>query len=191
MPGLDRELFYWINRWPNELQPFFWFWSEAIKQPWMRGSLLLFLLILVWRKPLRPMALLALVAVPLANELTDLLKAWVKMPRPSVDFPDAIVRNVHLTSFGTASAHSANMAAVATVFFWIGGWRWGVPWVLIAFFTGLSRVYNAAHYPSQVLFGWFCGAVVGTLVVFAWRAWLRWRNPVTATPTLEESKADS
>ncbi len=186
MPGIDRELFYWINHWPEGLQPFFWFWSEAIKLTPTRVALLLLVMLLLTRKPWRPMVLIALVAFPLANELTDILKAVVQMPRPSVDFPGAIVRNVRLTSFGTASAHSANMAAVATSFFMLGGWRWGVPWVVVAFLTGLSRIYNGAHYPSQVLLGWLCGIAVSASLVWLYRRFL---GPKAAIP-VESTAAD-
>jgi len=52
--------------------------------------------------------------------------------------------------------------------------RLGVFWVLIAILTGLSRIYVAAHYPSQVLFGWTIGVVSAAVVVVVFeRFWPR------------------
>lgn len=91
------------------------------------------------------------------------------MLRPCVELPDVHLRVDTMTSFGTASAHSANMAAVATAFTFYFGWRaW--PWWVVAFMTGLSRIYVGVHYPSQVLFGWLTGIIVaGSIAYFVRR----------------------
>ncbi len=176
MSDLDRYIFYAINGWPDALAPVFWFLSEATKIAWVRISLLAMVVGMVVRGPKsRRAALLSLVAFPLANEATDVLKNVFMMQRPCVELSDAIVRTAKLTSFGTASAHSANMAAVAFVMTW-GLGRWGWPWIGIAFLTGLSRIYNGVHYPSQVLLGWATGAFCAFVVVNTWKAYLRWRN---------------
>jgi undecaprenyl-diphosphatase len=80
-----------------------------------------------------------------------------------------------LDSYGTASAHAANMAAVAFVTTYFLG-KWGYPWIVVAFLTGLSRIYMGLHYPSQVLLGWFCGAFSAFLVIKTWEAYLRVRH---------------
>lgn len=117
-------------------------------------------------KTTRRAAILALIAFPIADGLTNVLKhAWPTL-RPSND-PNivAFLRIGSTTSSGTASAHSANMAAVATVF--IGTLRgFGLPWALLAFLVGYSRVYNGVHYPYQVTLGWTTGILVGLGVLF-------------------------
>src|SRR5690606_177029 len=102
--------------WPDWLEPVFWFFSEGNKEWWVRIPLLLLFGYMVWRKDLRKPALLVLVAVPLANEICDILKASFMMLRPSVELSVLNLRVEKLTSFGTASAHSANMMAVAVLF---------------------------------------------------------------------------
>lgn len=159
MGPLDRSVFYAINRWPESLNPVFYFFSEATKQPLVRIALLMMFVLLVAWKRSRAAALLAAATWPIANEATDLLKAGFQMARPCVELPDAIVRVQMLTSFGTASAHSANMAAVAFCFlryFRPLGWAWAA----VALMTGLSRVYVGVHYPSQVVLGWTVGASI-------------------------------
>jgi undecaprenyl-diphosphatase len=174
---LDRALFEWINHWPEALSPVFVFFSEATKSNWVRGILLAFIIaLIVYDKKPRKAALLSLVSWPIANELTDVLKNFFQMARPAVDNPIGVIERVgHLTSFGTASAHSANMACVAFVFTYCLGW-WGSPWIVVALLTGLSRIYVGVHYPSQVLLGWVCGVFCGLLVVKTWEAFAKLRN---------------
>lgn len=78
-----------------------------------------------------------------------------------------------MTSYGTASAHSANMAAIATALWMVLGWRWGLAWAVIALLTGLSRIYNGVHFPSQVLLGWTVGIFVGWLMTHTFNAGAR------------------
>ncbi len=144
------------------------FFSEGIKTGPVRAVLAIFVLAMLAGPKTRWAIIQALIAWPIANGSTDVLKNVFKVERPCVElWPDVIMRVDRLTSFGTASAHSANMAAVATVLVWRLGW-WGSPWALIALLTGLSRIYVGAHFPSQVFLGWACGFLMGTLVVKAW-----------------------
>ncbi|MBX7132976.1 MAG: phosphatase PAP2 family protein [Fimbriimonadaceae bacterium] len=178
MLDLDRQVFDWINRWPDEWAPFFRFLSIGIKGLGLKivfGVLAVGLLI--WPKT-RLATILALLSWPLANGITDLLKSFVPMLRPSVDLASAIVRVEPLSSAGTASAHSANMAAVAMAFALnLGSWRGQdvrlrliiAFWVLVAFLTGLSRIYVGVHYPYQVVLGWVVGCFAAWLVTLLGR----------------------
>jgi undecaprenyl-diphosphatase len=168
MHGIDVQLFRWINSWPEDLSAVFWFLSEGSKDTRVRLAMALFALFLLVSSPQRRKAIIqVLLAFPLANGMTDVLKNGLKWTRPCVELMDISIRVEPLTSFGTASAHSANMAAVAFVMTYYFRW-WGLPWVLVALLTGLSRVYVGVHYPSQVLFGWVCGVVAGLVVVKGW-----------------------
>jgi undecaprenyl-diphosphatase len=113
-----------------------------------------------------------MLAWPLANGVTDVLKDACKWSRPSwpevrAVYPEIHVRVDPLTSYGTASAHAANMMAVAVTFLWIYrplGWVW----LVLALLTGISRIYVGVHWPSEVVLGWLCGAAVATVVVKMW-----------------------
>ena len=139
--------------------------SEGSNWTWVRlalGALVLALILAKGRG--RVAAIQALLAFPLANLITDLFKKGVPMPRPCNDLADVLGHGIGCSeSMGTASAHSANMAAVAFVFVYHLRW-WGSPWVLIALLTGVSRLYHGAHYPYQVLLGWTCGVVAAIAV---------------------------
>lgn len=186
---MDTALFQAINGWPDGIAPFFVFLSDATKLWAGRIPLLLLTGYLIYRKDTRLPTICALVAVVLANELTDLLKGLYPMPRPSGAVRQAMdngmaieearrlaphvrIRVTPLGSSGTASAHSANMMAVATVFgLFRSRWQW--LWIPLAVLTGISRVYVGVHYPSQVMLGWACGIAMGIAVYYAAIPWRR------------------
>ena len=174
---VDRALFERINHWPESLSPLFTFFSEATKDNVVRAALLLLIVALIAAgKKTRKTVLLALVAWPLADGLTNVLKHAFQVARPAIDDPTNVIERVgHLTSYGTASAHSANMACIAFVFTYYLGW-WGTPWIVVAVLTGLARIYVGVHYPSQVLLGYVCGIFCGLLVVKTWEAYTKLRN---------------
>jgi undecaprenyl-diphosphatase len=124
----------------------------------------------------RAAAIQALIAVALANASTDLFKHFWPEPRPYQELADAllhtgrqvaVMRAGDAANFGTASAHSANMMAVALVFCLRLKW-WGLPWVVVALGVGFSRIYLSAHYPYQVLLGYACGLTIAFAVVKTW-----------------------
>jgi undecaprenyl-diphosphatase len=173
--AVDQGIFYFVNSWPDELAPFFVFFSEATKWGWVRIALGLLVLALIIYRPTRKATLLALLAWPLANGITEALKTAIPMLRPLNELPDVAVRVGKLTSYGTASSHSANMASIAFVFTSLHRWG-GAPWIFVALMTGLSRIYVGVHYPSQVLLGWIMGILCGLIVVNTWRAYGRLRT---------------
>lgn len=172
MRALDRAVFEWINGWPEFLSPFFVFMSEATKIPAGRIALIAIALGLLAYPKTRKTTVLALIAWPLANGFTEAFKTAIPMLRPCVELADVHLRVGRLDSFGTASSHSANTAAVAVVFWRLHG-KWGLIAVALAFFTGLSRIFVGVHYPSQVLLGWLCGALCALIVMESWAAYRR------------------
>lgn len=175
MFGLDRVVFHWINQCPEWLSPMFVFLSGATSIRWVKYSLIALGLALIAYPKSRKATVLAAIAFPLADGLTNILKHAFPTERPYVDLADIVVRVGTSDSYGTASAHSANMAAVAFVFTYYHR-CWGVPWVVIAFLTGLSRIYVGVHYPSQVVLGWVCGLFCAFLATQTWEAFVRARS---------------
>lgn len=175
---MDEAVFRWINGWPESLKPLFWFLSEATKQDWVRVFLAALILgMLIANPKTRRTAIYALLAWGLANGFTEALKTGIAFERPCVALEDVNLRVGKLTSFGTASSHAANMAAVAFAFT-AGLGKWGWIWIPIAILVGLSRIYVGVHFPSQVLLGWICGAFAGLVVVQMHRAYVQLRKPI-------------
>jgi undecaprenyl-diphosphatase len=118
---------------------------------------------------------LLIVAVALADSITSkLFKPLVGRPRPC-HAPD-LAPLLHLPDgcggqFGFMSSHAANSAAMA-VFLLLalpaGRFRGLKIWVFCwAGLLSYSRVYLAAHYPSDVLCGIVVGVVLGWLAAWA------------------------
>lgn len=205
MRSLDYALLQWINGWSNSLNPFLKFFSVALNVLWVKVALAILLIGMIARNAKsRTAALLALVAIGIGNTMTNIAKSAFPMHRPFQEFPyvsytdsgefvaphfdhavrfltspkiDLVVRVGTADSMGTASAHSANMAALAFVMCYYMKW-WGSPWVLVALLTGISRVYVGAHYPSQVLLGWLVGLFSAFVVIKTWEAFQRARKGV-------------
>lgn len=162
------------------------FFSEALNYPAVKivfGVLLLSLLVANART--RRTAVQALIAFLIANGMTDILKAIVPEHRP---FQVLHVLNMWVgksNTFGTASAHAANMAAIAFVFIYHLRW-WGSPWAVIALIVGISRVFCGAHFPHQVLLGWCCGVVAGFVVTQFWK-WVSERGASKRLAATESS----
>lgn len=175
---MDQSLANDINHWPSALEPLFVFLSLGIKTWGLRIALAIIVGAMIYRGGKARNAIVhALIAFPLGNFVCDILKKQVPSTRPCVDFPDLLLHGQEcLTSSGTASAHAANMAAVAAVMVVRMGW-WGSPWVVLAVLTGLSRIYMGVHYPSQVLFGWGVGICAAILVLLVSHLIQTWRQP--------------
>lgn len=189
MRQIDLQVFHWVNGWPDGLNPLFYTLSEGNKWLGIRIALLVFLVFCLWKPKLRVPVLVALIAVPLGNEICDFLKSTFMMLRPSVEVADAIIRVNRLTSFGTASAHSSNMMAVALPFLFY--YRpLGYFWLVIAILTGISRIYVGVHYPYQVLFGWMVGAAVSGAGIAIWETWKRKQAHRRGEPEPELPESD-
>lgn len=78
------------------------------------------------------------------------------------------------TSFGIPSGHAQNAVSVWGTIAGYGkrNWMW-VTAIALMFLIGFSRIFLAAHFPHDVVFGWFLGAVI------LW-AFMRFWDPVAA-----------
>ncbi len=120
----------------------------------------------------------------LSSGLNSAIKIALHGPRPYWYSPDVKAYSTE-TSFGLPSNH-----AQSAVVFWgalAAGirrrWAWIVA-ILIAFFIGLSRIYLAVHFPTDVLVGWLIGAVLLWLILRLEPAFIRWWKGLAAVTQL-------
>lgn len=118
------------------------------------------------------------VGITAGDQICNFFKDTFQMPRPNR--VEALQEGLHLVwdpinerhylggHYGTVSAHAATTMALYLIVghalrdkkaYW---WLMGL-WVVM---VGLSRIYMTAHFPSQVLFGWILGALLGTFIVW-------------------------
>lgn len=175
----DIAVFRWINR----------DWSHPAMDSVMRflsGNALFvpvligLAVVLVWRDRPRGLVFVAVLglAVGLANAwVSDPLKHGIARPRPYAELAEVILRVGRGNPVGSMpSAHAMNCALMATV----AGWYYRrtlfvLPWVALG--VALSRVYNGAHYPTDVLVGMMLGVAWGGLQLAVMECLWRWAGP--------------
>jgi undecaprenyl-diphosphatase len=111
----------------------------------------------LWRRPALFLTVVAADAV--ADLLAELGKVIVHRHRP---FEHQLGPPSGTHSF--PSGHTATSFACATVLSAFAP-RWRVPFFVLATLIGLSRVYNAMHYPTDVLAGAALGVLTALLLL--------------------------
>lgn len=191
LTDLDHRLLLAVNGahapWLDRVMTF-----ASDRYVWIPGyAILIIWLLYHYRSRAKVVLPLLIAAVALADSITSkLFKPLVGRPRPchAADLAPLL----HLPdgcggAFGFMSSHAANSVALS-VFLLLAlpagrfrGLKAGV--LLWAALLSYSRVYLAAHYPSDVVSGWLVGALLGWLAarLFA-KADPYWWPP--ATPPL-------
>ena len=138
-------------------------------------ALILLGLLLLALRPTRKLGLGVLLALAIGALCTNvLLKPLVDRPRPYADEGRLLYQwwleaGAHLESDASfPSGHSTAAAAAMTALFFLGNRRKTWACLLFALAMGLSRLYLAVHYPTDVLAGAALGALcaLGVLAVF-------------------------
>ena len=174
----DIDILLWINGHHTEwLDTVMWWLSYPLT--WIPLYLLLIGAI-IWRYRNWRTVLLILVGFVIAVGLSDYIASGILKPlvarlrpthEPAID-PLHLIRNYIGGKYGFCSSHAANSMACALLFSLI--WRNKIvtaslmTWVTI---TCYSRMYEGAHYPTDIMAGLLVGALLAASVYWALRRW--------------------
>ncbi len=172
---MDVELLIWINQgWANPWFDTFFIWiSEKYTFSFPLLAILVLYFGIKYGKPGWMLGLLILLVPALADFIGSLLKDFFLHPRPCFEYsqllrkPGGISKACLLSTGGMPSNHAINFFAVFT-FLSVVLQRWPLTIVFISLsiLVGISRIYLANHFPSQVFVGALIGAILG--YTFAW-----------------------
>lgn len=167
---MDETLLLWINQgWAN---PWFDVLFNWVSQRATFSLPLLGVILLVSVRQFKKDGLklwLILLSVVISGDLLgNLIKHQAAQPRPCYELHEIVRQPGHVKPGpcgnnleGMPSNHALNFFATAAFLTLVVRPRsWGTGLFIIAVLVGISRVYLAKHYPSQVI----AGAVIGTLL---------------------------
>lgn len=184
LEAIDRSIVLAVNSWNTPfLDQFFWIVSKTA--PWIPFYLLI--LYVVWRKNgLKTMGVFLVMAVLLValldSSTTFLFKETIQRYRPSHNL--LLENKLHFFvksngdiyrggQYGFFSSHASNNAGIALlIWFFLRRYYPRLKWLLMfcVALIGLSRIYLAVHYLSDVV----CGIIWGLLWAFVfWKLYQR------------------
>ena len=174
MEQTDLQIFEWINNhYSSALDQVMWLVSGRL-------TAVPLYLILLWQiiKNYRRKTIFILLGIILLITASDqtsvLVKQTVKRYRPCHN--EVLKDQVHLVNghcggkYGFYSSHASNtMALTVLVILLLPFAAWSKFLIIWPLLVGYSRVYLAAHYPSDVLVGWLAGAMLAGLIALGLR----------------------
>ena len=127
-------------------------------------------LVLMLFSKTRKMGVCILGAIACGALITNIiLKDAIARPRPFDDgFYDfwAFVGKPLEDGFSFPSGHATATMAGATALLLTANKKWSWAGMILALLMGLSRIYLAVHYPTDVIAGLIVGAISGTVAFF-------------------------
>lgn len=177
----DKELFFLINNnWANPVNDIIFAALTLLGSDYVIIPLVTAIFYFLNRENFKRNFILFIVSLLIGGILVHILKELVDRPRPLNDMEGLIKEgrvhiNVILEPLLVASfpsGHSQTIFTAATVLGYIYK-RYVYLFFVIAFLSGISRVYVGAHYPLDVLGGGIIGVAVSIIVIFIFRRFER------------------
>jgi undecaprenyl-diphosphatase len=167
--SLDQKLFIYLNSLGSEAYDGFWL---IITNQTSWTPLFLVILFVIFKKlgVKQTFFLIALVAILilLSDQTSNLFKNGFQRLRPcSNPEINSFIRIVKSSNtFSFFSGHAANSMAVATFLYLIFNKEYKYLWLIFLWPTifAYSRIYLGLHYPTDIVCGYLCGALLGFLM---------------------------
>ena len=170
----DRSLFLAINNgWANPINDIIFAALTLLGSDYVIIPIVGIIIYIFDRNNFKSNFILLLSSLLIGGILIHILKELVDRPRPLSDMAELIKEGkVHinvifepLNIVSFPSGHSQTVFTAATVLGYTYR-KYIYVFFLIAFLSGISRIYVGAHYPLDVLAGGIIGAAVSMAVLF-------------------------
>ncbi len=178
---MDAELLIWINQaWANPWLDLLFIWiSEKYTFSFPLLAILIVYFGLKYGKSGWILGLFIVLVPAIADLVGNMLKDFFSHPRPCFEYahllrkPGGISTACATSTGGMPSNHAINFFAVFTFLSVVlKRWPLTIAFITLSVLVGISRIYLANHFPSQVLVGAIIGAMIGYLL--AWLCLKRW-----------------
>src|SRR5690554_4195966 len=170
----DKELLVYLNNLGSETFDPFWLF---ITNQFYLAPIFLFVFYLLWKKTgwkqLGIVILFIVLIIMVCDQTTNLFKYGFERLRPvnDLDIKDNLRIMITRKSFSFFSGHASN--SMATTFFLFLIFRKYYKYAFLLFLFPLifaySRIYFGLHFPTDILTGYFVGAIVGSFFYFIYK----------------------
>lgn len=163
---IDKQLFLLLNQWGNPSIDGFWKFI-TVQFYWSPVFLFVFYVTqkkIGWKVFIKLILLIAILIL-VTDQFTNLVKFLIDRTRPCNDL--SLVGKMRVvmqrSSPSFFSGHASNSMANAVLFFFIlkKYYRYAYLVFLFPLLFGYSRIYLGLHFPSDILVGYFIGAIFG------------------------------
>lgn len=170
----DKQLLVYLNNLGSD--SFDWFWLFITNQFYL-APIFLFIFYLLWKKigwkNLWMVLLFIALIIMVCDQTTNLFKYTFQRLRPvnDLEINESLRILISRKSFSFFSGHASNSMATTLFMFLIFRKYYKYAFLLFLFplVFAYSRIYLGLHFPSDILTGYFAGAIIGSFFYFIYK----------------------
>ncbi len=170
----DKQLLVYLNNLGSD--SFDWFWLLITNQFYL-APIFLYIFYLLWKKigwkNLWIVLLFIALIIMVCDQTTNLFKYTFQRLRPvnDLEIKESLRILISRKSFSFFSGHASNSMATTLFMFLIFRKYYKYAFLLFLFplVFAYSRIYLGLHFPSDILTGYFAGAIIGGFFYFIYK----------------------